>query len=147
MKSILELMNRDHQYCEQLFAQAKSAVGQADFAAAQAAFASFRTTLERHINAEEHILFPAFEDRTGERLGPTEVMRQEHQMVHALFDKMAAALAQRQVQQYLHLSDTLLALLQQHNIKEESVLYPMMDQNLADDRDALLARLNATGIV
>lgn len=146
MKSILELMNQDHKYCDRLFAEAESAVGKADPAAADAAFARFRTTMERHINAEERVLFPALEGKTGERLGPTEVMRREHQMIRDLLDKMAAALAQKQAQQYLGFSETLLVLLQQHNIKEESVLYPMMDQSLADDREALFTQLNATGI-
>jgi hemerythrin-like domain-containing protein len=146
MKSLQELLTKDHRECDRLFAQAESAAAKADLATGRAAFTRFRDAMERHINAEEQILFPAFEDKTGERLGPTEVMRREHHMMRDLFAKMDAALAQQQTKQYLGLSETLLVLMQQHNVKEESVLYSMMDQQLNAERETLLARLRAVGI-
>ena len=146
MKTIQELLTKDHQDCDQLFAGAESAVAKTDLVAGRAAFARFSTAMERHVDAEERLLFPVFEERTGERLGPTEVMRREHKMMRDVIANMDAALAQQQAQRYLGLSETLLVLIQQHNVKEESVLYPMIDQLLNADRETMVERLHAAGI-
>lgn len=146
MKSVQELLTKDHRACDRLFAQAESTVAEADLTSGRAEFARFRDAMERHVNAEEQIVFPAFEERTGERLGPTEVMRREHKMMRDVIANMDAALAQQEAQRYLGLSETLLVLMQQHNVKEESVLYPMIDQLLSADREAMVERLRAAGI-
>ncbi len=146
MNSIHDVLAHDHQTCDAMFAETEATVGRADLAAARADFARFRAAMERHINAEEKIVFPAFEGKTGDRSGPTEIMRREHEMMRALFVKMDAALAQQQAKQYLGLSETLLMLLQQHTIKEENILYPMIDQALGPEQQTILAKLHATGI-
>ena len=38
-------------------------------------------------------------------------------------------------------AETLLIMTQQHNMKEENILYPMCDQHLADVSEALIGRL------
>ena len=53
--------------------------------------------------------------------------------------RLAPALG-RQLDQ---LADTLLIMMQQHNMKEENILYPMCDQHLAGETPELLARLEA----
>jgi hemerythrin-like domain-containing protein len=146
VKSLQQLLTQDHKDCDLLLAETESVVAKAEIATGHADFRRFRDAMERHMDAEEQILFPAFEAKTGERLGPTEVMRREHLMMRDLLAKMDAALTQQQAKQYLGLSETLLVLMQQHNVKEESVLYPMMDQQLNAEREAVLARLRAAGI-
>ncbi len=42
---------------------------------------------------------------------------------------------------YLGFSETLLIMMQQHNLKEESILYPMADSVLADDQSQILSRV------
>jgi hemerythrin-like domain-containing protein len=146
MKSIQEVLTKDHRDCDQLFADAESAVAKSDLAAARAAFARLNAAMQRHVDVEEKLLFPVFEERTGERLGPTEVMRREHKMMQDVIGNMDAALAQQDAQRYLGLSETLLVLMQQHNVKEESVLYAMIDQLLSADLENMIERLHAAGI-
>jgi iron-sulfur cluster repair protein YtfE (RIC family) len=52
---------------------------------------------------------------------------------------MGQALKARQAEAYLGLSETLLMLMRQHNMKEENILYPMLDQALAAEAQTLLA--------
>lgn len=146
MKSIHSVLAQDHQTCDGMFAETEVAVGRADFAAARSGFERFREAMQRHISAEEKIVFPAYEDKTGDRSGPTEIMRSEHQMMRELFVKLDAALAQQQAKQYLGQAETLLMLMQQHNIKEENILYPMIDQVLGSEQSTILEKLQATGI-
>lgn len=146
MNSLSSVLVQDHQACDEIFAETEHAIERADYTVARATYGRFREAIERHMNVEETILFPKFEDKTGERFGPTEVMRREHEMMRDLLTKMDAALAQQQAAQYIGLSETLLVLLQQHNIKEENILYPMIEQILEPEREAVLAELRATGI-
>ncbi|POZ60978.1 hemerythrin domain-containing protein [Chromobacterium alticapitis] len=134
-----ETLTRQHRDCDALSADAEQAARGQDWAGADAAFAAMRADIERHFALEEDSLFPAFEQATGIRQGPTAVMRAEHAQMRGLLDDMSQALAARQRDDYLGLSDTLLILTQQHNMKEENILYPMCEQHVAD-LEALLAR-------
>ena len=53
------------------------------------------------------------------------------------------ALAKRDADDYMGNAETLLIMMQQHNVKEENVLYPMCDQHLADQLENLLPELRA----
>jgi hemerythrin-like domain-containing protein len=140
MASIESFMGQDHKACDDRFARAEAAVGAADWPTAAAEFAAFRGAMERHFEMEESVLFDAFEARTGMSGGPTMVMREEHAQMRDVLASLADAVAAQDADEYLGQAETLNVLMQQHNIKEEQVLYRMMDQHLADEADALLAR-------
>lgn len=141
MESIAEYLSRDHAFCDALFAEAESAAARSDWAQAIAACAAFRRAMRRHFAMEETVLFPAFEAATHATAGPTQVMRSEHAQMHALFDAMETALRNHEGGAYLGYAETLLWLMRQHNLKEETVLYPMSDRVLAHQRATLLARM------
>ena len=121
----------DHRHCDRLFATAEDAARRADWAACRKHFAAFTSAMLHHFEVEESVLFPAFEQATGMTMGPTAMMRSEHAQMRDLLDNMAAVIAAGRRDDYLGLSETLLLYMQQHNLKEENVLYPMSDQALA----------------
>jgi iron-sulfur cluster repair protein YtfE (RIC family) len=141
MTSLRTFMTDDHRHCDDLLADAEQAVGRGDLAAAGAAFGQFHRALLAHFDGEEKTLFPAFEARTGMSMGPTQVMRLEHTQMRGLADAAAAALAAGDTDDYLGQAETLVIMMQQHNMKEENILYPMCDQHLADQAEVLLGRL------
>jgi len=75
-------------------------------------------------------------------MGPTQMMRSEHSQMRQLFDDMAQALEQKNKDQYLGTAETLMMLMQQHNMKEEQMLYPMTEQVLGGDAAAVLDRID-----
>ena len=131
--NIKEFMAQDHRDCDLLFAKAEKAASEQDWTTTAQEFNAFVQAMERHLGIEEEELFPAFEQATGVITGPTEMMRMEHEQMRNLFTEMRDALEQQQVNDYLGASETLLILMQQHNIKEEQILYNMMDQHLLED--------------
>ena len=141
MTTIRSFMTDDHRRCDDLFAEAEQAIGKGNLEAAQAAFEHFRTAVLAHFDSEEKTLFPSFEAKTGMSMGPTQVMRMEHEQMRALFDDAKEALRAGDSDEYLGIADTLLIMMQQHNMKEENILYPMCDQHLAEELAPLLARL------
>ena len=90
---------------------------------------------------EEEVLFPAFEEETGMTGGPTAMMRAEHRELRSLVRRVQDALTHREVEAWLGSSEMLRILAQQHDLKEEGVLYPMMDRALAGRQDELLPQI------
>ncbi len=143
MSTILEFLGSDHHACDDLFASAEAAVAQKNWDSARSLFGEFQTAMARHLAMEEDVLFPAFESRTGMAAGPTEVMRMEHAQMRDLLEEMAKAVAAGNQNGYLGLSETLNMLMQQHNLKEENMLYPMSDRVLGSESDAVIHAMEA----
>ena len=143
MTGIGEYMINHHKECDEVFARAEEAVGEADWARAQARFDAFTRQMDRHFDMEGNVLFPEFENKTGHAGGPTQVMRMEHDQMRVVMHEMRAALEAKDAEQYLGLSETFLVLIQQHNFKEEGILYNMIDEVLGDQGEKLLAQLDS----
>lgn len=143
MATIVEVLTAEHDSCDERFAVAEAAAQSGDINRCRAEFAQFQVEIERHFQAEETELFPAFEQRTGMTPGPTRVMRLEHQQMRDTMAEMQAALAHGELEEFLGQAETLLILMQQHNIKEEQMLYPMCDRALGQQADAVIAAMQA----
>jgi len=143
MSTISAYLTSDHHRCDELFAQAEEAVAKGDWAKAEAGFDQFLASMRHHFGMEEEIAFPAFEQATGVSNGPTWMMRMEHNQMREVFDRMTSAIAAHNAGNYLGLSETLLIVMQQHNMKEEQMLYPMSDQVLGEGRADVVERMQA----
>lgn len=141
MSSIRSFMTDDHRHCDDLFADAEQAIAKKNLEAAKAAFEQFSVAVLAHFAGEEKTLFPTFEAKTGMRMGPTQVMRMEHEQMRQLIATASEALHGGRMDDYLGQAETLLIMMQQHNMKEENVLYPMCDQHLAAETPQVLERL------
>lgn len=117
----------DHDRLDALF-QEFLRLKRRDFPTAKLYFKDFLRGLKRHIVWEEDVLFPWFENKTGiADSGPTHVMRQEHRSIGAALEALhgKVRLADWECDPE---ADKLMNLLGQHNAKEETVLYPALDQ-------------------
>ena len=137
MQTITEYMSAGHRHCDDLFAEAEAAAAKNDLAGALAGFTVFHQEMEHHLSKEENIMFPAFEHAMGSSMGPTSVMRMEHEQMRELFAEMQAALDAGDTSACAGLLETLLVLMQQHNFKEEQMLYQMADRTLSDREDII----------
>jgi iron-sulfur cluster repair protein YtfE (RIC family) len=137
MNSLTEPLRDHHKLCDELFVAAEAAVVDRDWTAAQRLLADFIAAMETHLRTEEETLFPAFEAATGMTMGPTRMMRLEHAQMRVLFGQMSTALAGRDAENFASAAETLLVLMQQHNMKEENILYPMCDRGLDAQSAAL----------
>jgi iron-sulfur cluster repair protein YtfE (RIC family) len=146
MSGITSALHNHHKLCDEDFADAEDAARKGDWAACAATYGKFRTELLAHFSVEEEVLFPAFEQRTGMAGGPTQVMRGEHVQMRDLIGQMDEALAQKNADGFGGAAETLLIMMQQHNMKEENILYPMIDQAMGQDGELssrIAAGLNA----
>lgn len=145
MHSVREYLGDDHARCDDLFAQAEKQVSDGAWDSARASHDEFIRAMERHFTMEESVLFPAFEQASGSEMGPTAVMRHEHVQMRQLFAAMEEAVQRKSSDDYLGNSETLLILMQQHNAKEEQILYPMIDRMFGAQLPALLQQMESSG--
>jgi hemerythrin-like domain-containing protein len=138
-----QILPDHHRHCDDLFVAAEESVLRADWTAAASAFEHFHGQMKAHFEAEEGLLFPAFEAATGMSAGPTQMMRHEHEQMRALLSQLEAACEAHDGEAYAGVAETLLMLMQQHNMKEENILYPMCDQALGAEAERLGAKLGA----
>ena len=131
MANLAEFFVQDHRHCDAQWAAVEAAADGGDTAAVTDAWQVFQQAMERHLSMEEQHLFPAFEAATGMTGGgPTFVMRAEHEQMRGLMSQMKTLVESGQTDELLDQGDTLLMLIQQHNAKEEGMLYPMAQQRL-----------------
>ncbi len=133
---------QDHRDCDARWAKLEELLDGGDTDATAQAWQEFDDSMRRHLAMEEDILFPAFDSRSGMGGGgPTAMMRMEHQQMRGLLDQIGAAMSSGDTEEALDLGDTLLMLIQQHNVKEEGMLYPMAENMLFDEWAALAEQL------
>jgi len=142
MKTLLEFMQIHHGQCDQLYADGENSLLDEQMEEGVGQITTFLSEMERHFLMEETVLFPTFEDISGMRQGPTQVMRMEHQQIRNLLARMSDAVTRMDRDEILEVGETLLILMQQHNMKEEGILYPMVDQYLGPYREELMDRMN-----
>ncbi len=139
--TIKDFMTHKHRECDHLLANAEEAVENGDFDAALERYIAFKDETLKHFDMEEEYLFPEFEARTGMTQGPTQVMRMEHSQAKSLFEKMDEAYNAKDKERIYGLGESMNILLQQHNAKEEQMLYTMMQQHLNDKNDEMVEKL------
>ncbi|HZD52949.1 MAG TPA: hemerythrin domain-containing protein [Woeseiaceae bacterium] len=136
------LFSSDHDACNEKWARVEELLDGDDAVALQEAWEDFDRSTRRHLAMEEEVLFPEFEARSGMgHSGPTVVMLQEHEQMRALLDEIRFAIESGDTGEVYDLGDTLHMLTQQHNVKEEGMLYPMAEQVLAGEWAELRQRL------
>jgi len=137
MTSIPVYMTAKHRECDDIFTEAESAVADNNWVLGLEKWQAFSQELAAHFAQEEDTLFPEFEQATGMTGGPTQVMRMEHQQMRALVQNLTSAMTDKDKESFLGLSETLMVMMQQHNMKEEMMLYPMLAQNLSQGEELI----------
>jgi iron-sulfur cluster repair protein YtfE (RIC family) len=125
-------MSAHHKECDELFVKSEEVIANGDWENGLKLWNDFAIELEKHFSREENILFPEFETVTGSVGGPTQMMRMEHEQMRSLISEINKAGESRDTDQFLGLTETLMITMQQHNMKEEQILYPMTDQALSN---------------
>jgi regulator of cell morphogenesis and NO signaling len=138
-ESINDFLSGDHRRLDELmqgFQESKAT----DPATAKDFLAQFAAGLHRHLRWEETVLFPAFEEKTGQS-GLVRTLLGEHQEIREWLAALTA-----KVEKSDAASDSeermLIEELGGHNAREEYALYPELDKLLSDEEKArILAAL------
>lgn len=145
-RGVAEFLQGDHRRLDAILADVEKNAGAKAYAGAGARFGEFACGLNRHIDMEEKVLFPAFEKATGMAGGgPTAVMRSEHVEIRRILERIASTLRGEDAGGYSAAVRSLHSVLGDHNMKEEQILYPESDMIAGGERerDDLVKRMQA----
>lgn len=140
--SVSDYLESDHVRLDRMLKQVERLLAARDLAGSASLFGEFAGGLNRHIDAEEQVLFPEFERRTGITGGPTTVMRAEHLEIRSWMARVAERLEANDATAARSAIAQLTAALSDHNMKEEHVVYPMTDAAADEaERDAIVQQM------
>ncbi len=135
--SIKEYMTTDHRECDNLYAPLEEALNEGDFEKALELFLPFKKAMLKHFAMEEEVLFPKMEEFMGSGEGPIYVMKMEHAQIRSIIDQLGEAIEAKNQEKALGLGETFMIMTQQHNMKEEQILYNMAEQLPIDKEQTL----------
>ncbi len=142
-ETISSYLTQDHRACDEEFAELENAVASENWAEVEKVFAAFTSDLFHHFDMEEKVMFPTFEEKTGMTGGPTQMMRMEHQQMMQIVTQMKDDISSKNKDHFFGLSETLMMIMQQHNMKEEQMLYRMVDSHLGAETEDVISQMKA----
>jgi len=132
--TINNFMTAEHRKCDEKFAELENSVDKGNFEAANILFDDFTNDLLLHFKQEETVMFKEFNDCSGGGCNPTSVMIMEHDQMRQTINQMREALSTKNNDRFLGLCENLQFIMQQHNMKEEQIMYNMADNALDSDK-------------
>lgn len=141
--TINQYMTEDHRRCDELLSEAESNVSIQEWEKADQINGQFRTAMLHHFDMEEKIMFPEFNQNASGGCNPTQVMIMEHDQMRELLNRMNNAIAEKDQNKFLGLSESLMILMQQHNMKEEQIMYNLADDALPSEQ--IIQKMEALG--
>lgn len=142
-EGITSYFEKDHDHLDSLFTEFRR-LKYVDFVEAKKNFIAFKFGLQRHIIWEEEVLFPLFEKKTGmSNAGPTFVMRLEHKDIGTILEEIHTKVKAADPRSE-HEEELLISTLKLHNMKEENVLYPAIDEHMTKTEiEEAFAKMNS----
>jgi len=98
------------------------------FELAAACYKEFRCGLARHMLVEEQVLLPEFETLPGGSHDPCAATKQDHIVLRRAFDAMAETLRRHELEHFLSAMRAFVEVWGEHNLREERVLFPAIDE-------------------
>lgn len=132
--SISDFFEKDHDRVDVLFRDYLN-LKHANFAEAKKNFVAFKHGLEKHIAWEKDFLFPLFQNKTGIIEGPILVLEEEHRQILRMLQQINLRIQRNDISSNRSEHD-LIVILGHHTVKEENVLYPVLDHLLTVDEKA-----------
>ncbi|RZI42047.1 hemerythrin domain-containing protein [Herbaspirillum sp. HC18] len=130
MDTICEYLKFDHQRCDDLFERVETSIAERNWKDGIHRFRLYDNLMRQHIRMEEKILLPAFAQAMAGSAGPISMLQAEHVRIHGLIERMWEAIREFNAIDFALHAETLTLLMQEHTMKEDDMLYPLLDRAL-----------------
>ena len=134
-RNVTEFLERDHRRLCSIFPDVARLLAAGSFQESAHRFAEGACGLNWHIDAEERVLFPAFDEATGNTNGATVAMRAEHLEIRRLMAATRAALGLPDADKSSEALRQLVGAVSAHSAEEVQVLYPLTDHAIGGERE------------
>lgn len=131
-RTVSEYLCWDHRRLESILADMMGLARAHEWMDARSRMSEYAVGLRHHADIEDWILFPAYDDATGNLPNsPTALMLTEHRDVRFGIDALERAIKTEDLDATEDALGVLLDVTEQHHAKEEEILFPGMDETLA----------------
>ena len=135
--TINEYMTHDHRKCDDEFVDAENAISMKQLNAKEL-YKKFEESILRHFRMEEEVMFFEY-NNVAQGMNPTVVMVGEHNQMRGVMSAISDALESGDNDKALGLMENLMFIIQQHNMKEEQMMYNLADRAL--DSNSIIERM------
>ncbi|MFP4333420.1 MAG: hemerythrin domain-containing protein [Campylobacterales bacterium] len=139
MSSIKEYLTSDHRECDEVFSRFEESIDSGSDEKIKELYEELKDRFLTHFKMEEEVVFKEFLESAGEGCNPIPVMISEHDNMRSLIDRIGQSVEKNDKNMIFSLLDTLMIVVQQHNMKEENVMYNLLDQSIANKDEAISA--------
>jgi hemerythrin-like domain-containing protein len=137
MSSIKDFLSTDHRECDEMFSKFEEALERSSAQEIEALYEEMRDRFFNHFKMEEEVVFKEFLESAGSGCNPIPVMISEHENMRSLISRIGESIKSGNKDMIYSLLDTLMIVVQQHNMKEENVMYNLLDQSITDKDRAI----------
>lgn len=130
-RSVSELIGWDQRRLDDILDDVNELAETGDFTGALRHFEDFRAGLEHHIAMEEQVLFPLYQKLSLDTEAAMAAMYSEHVLIRTLVEQVAEALRTGDLPSFARVIENLYAVMDVHDQKEEDVVFPRLDAELA----------------
>lgn len=141
---ITEIMTKDHRDCDLFFEKIDQLIQKKDFDKIVKTLSTWKMKNFNHFEIEENLLFKELEAKIGSKIPPVQMMEHEHIQIRNLICETIDNFNLDDIKTFLGNIDTCFMMIQQHNIKEEQILYPLIDRELNSSSSIKEKLLNLT---
>ena len=138
METICDCLAYDHRRCDDLFSQIEVSITRKEWGQAEEKFQQFEHALKQHLEMEETVLFPAFKEAMQNPTVPLAMLQLEHQHIRMMIGRLYESLCRCDAVDFMIHTETFTILMQEHSIKEEDMLYPLLDRTLSGNTSEIV---------
>jgi hemerythrin-like domain-containing protein len=141
LSDVVDWLYHDHREHEANLYECQALAEQEDWRGVKRVYDELRRAIERHIAAENDIIFPAYEALADTSETPTRLLREEHDQVLVLLGECAAVISMHDSEQAVASLSFMADYMIKHHDREEQMFLPMAGHALAAQREEILERL------
>ena len=133
----------DHRKYDALLTECEMAAGMADWKDTVHLFNEFVADLKLHMQMEDEVLYPFFEEEVSDAADKIAVLYEEHENLVRLLRDMVSVIKTKNIELFTESVLLLHGAMNKHNYHEEVVFQCLGENSLLTRRDEIMARLHA----
>jgi hemerythrin-like domain-containing protein len=131
----------DHRKYDIALDECEIAAGAGEWKEAITLFRGFLDDLRLHVQMEEEVVYPAFEQETGDPHGEIAELREEHEYLVRLLRDITVVVRTKDYDHFLESLVPLHRIMNRHNRHEEDIFLRLGNESLLMRREEILSRL------
>ena len=132
----------DHRKYDEMLTQCEMAAEMADWKDAVRLFNEFTTDLKLHMQMEDEVLYPLFEQKDADPENEMTGLHEEHENIVRLLRDLACVIKNKNIDHFMESLEPLHETMNEHNMHEEAVFLSLGSDSLLTRRDEIMDKLS-----